>query len=326
VRAHDDSAEESVAIRAVPADGHNLVTPTTSFVGRSHDVADLANRLGGGRVVTILGAGGMGKTRLAVEVGLRVASAWSDGVWLVDLSTVTDGCAVVAAVSEAVGASPGEGDDEDAIASHLASRHALVILDNCEHVPDAAGELVGTILARCGRVGVLATSRAPLALPNELLWRIEPLPIMEEAVRLFLDRAHSRLPDFRPSAGDETIVAEICRQLDGIPLAIELAAARLSVLSPSDILRGLRQRFRLLRTNDPTAAPRQRSMRALLDWGQALLTPGEQIVFGRLSVFRAAFDLDAAAAAAGSGTIDADDVSDIVWSLADESLLAQTFQ
>jgi predicted ATPase len=196
-----------------------------------------------------------------------------------------------------------------------------VILDNCEHVLGAAGGLVGSLVARCSDVGVLATSRVPLALPSEELWRIEPLGIVQDAVHLFVDRARSRVPSFTLSAADEPIVGEICRHLDGMPLAIELAAARLSVLSPAEILQGLQQRFRLLRTSDPTAAPRQRSMQALLDWGQALLTPAERTVFGRLSVFRAAFDLDTAAAATGFGTIDPDDVADIVWSLADESLL-----
>jgi predicted ATPase/class 3 adenylate cyclase len=322
VRAAGDPGDGPVAVRAVPADGHNLMTPTTSFVGRDDDVADLAGRLAGGRVVTIVGPGGMGKTRLAVEVGLRVAPVWPDGVWFVDLSTVGDPRLVAAAVAEAVGAAPGDGEDErEAVIAHLASGEALVILDNCEHVLAAAGELVGRLGARCGRVGVLTTSRVPLTLPGEVLWRIEPLAIVEDAVRLFAERACARVPGFTMSPADEAIVTEICRHLDGMPLAIELAATRLSVLSPAEILDGLKQRFRLLRTNDPTAAPRQRSLQALLGWSQALLTADEQAVFGRLSVFRAAFDLDAAAAAAGFGVIDPDDVADVVWSLADESLL-----
>ena len=187
VRAADEEADQPVAVRAVPAEGHNLMTPTTSFVGRGDEVADLAARLGGGHIVTIVGAGGMGKTRLAVEVGLHVAPTWPDGVWLVDLSTVADGRLVAAAVSEAVGASPGDGDDErESAIAHLASRQALVILDNCEHVLGAAGELVGALVARCSRVGVLTTSRVPLALPSEELWRIEPLAIVDDAVNLFV--------------------------------------------------------------------------------------------------------------------------------------------
>ena len=150
---------------------------------------------------------------------------------------------------------------------------------------------------------------------------MNPSRVVDDAVQLFVDRARFRVPGFTLGADDEAVVAEICRHLDGMPLGIELAAARLSVLSPAEILRGLQQRFRLLRTSDPTAAPRQRSMQALLDWGQALLTPAEQVVFRRLSAFRAAFDIDAAAAAAGFATVDADDVAEIVWSLADESLL-----
>ena len=322
VWATDEDAGPAVTVRALPADGHNFVHPTTSFVGRARDVADVAERLGSGRLLTIVGPGGMGKTRLAVEVGRRVAPAWSDGAWLVDLTTVSDGRQVAATVGEAVGASPGDGDDErEAAVDHLASREALVILDNCEHVLDAAGELAGMLLSRCSRLGVLATSRVPLGLRSEALWRIEPLVIGDDAIRLFVDRARARVPDFSLGAGDEATVADICRHLDGMPLAIELAAARVSVLAPAEILEGLRHRFRLLRTNDPTAAPRQRSMQALLDWGHALLAPPEQAVFGRLSVFRAAFDLRAAAAAAGFDAIEPDDVADVVWSLADSSLL-----
>jgi predicted ATPase len=315
--------DDPISVRAVPAEGHNLVAAATSFIGREADVDHLQARLQPGRVLTIIGPGGMGKTRLAVEVGFRTAPVWSDGVWFVDLSTVADERRVIAAVADTLGVSPTNGDDEQAaVLAHLEGRGALLLLDNCEHVHQATARFVATLGARCPRVGVLATSRVALALQAEELWRIGPLPITEESVRLFVDRGRARSPDYAWSATDESIVAEICRHLDGMPLAIELAAARLAVLSPAEILSGLERRFGLLRTTDPTAAPRQRSMRALLDWGQALLAPADQMVFRRLSIFRTSFDLDAAAAGAGFDGVDPEDVAEHVWSLADQSLLA----
>jgi predicted ATPase len=321
VRALDEEVDELVSVRAVPADGHNLMAPTTSFVGRAGDVADLAGRLGAGRVVTMVGPGGMGKTRLAVEVRLQVAPEWPDGVAGGPLHRGR----------RATGGGGGEPGRR-----RLAGRRRRRARDrpwtSCRPPgardlrqlrarPARCGELVGRLVSRGAKVGVLATSRVPLALPSEEQWRIEPLEVEADAVRLFVERGRSRVPDFTMSAADEATVPEICRRLDGMPLAIELAAARLSVLSPAEILEGLRERFRLLRTNDPTAAPRQRSLRALLDWGAALLTPDEQLVFARLSVFWAAFDLDAAAGAAGFDSVDSDDVADLVWSLADGSFL-----
>jgi predicted ATPase/class 3 adenylate cyclase len=316
----DEHLDQPVSVRAVPADGHNLMPPLTSFVGRAGAVGDLRERLRPGRALTIVGPGGMGKTRLAVEVGLRVAPAWPDGVWMVDLSTVSD-AGLVAAVSDAIGAPPRDGDEEAAVLAHLERRAALLLLDNCEHVVATSAVLARRVLAGCPAVGILATSRVPLAFAGEEVWRIEALQVVEDSVQLFVDRARARLPGFELNAADRPIVEEICRHVDGMPLAIELAAARLAVMSPAEILEGLQRRFKLLRTSDPTAAPRQRSIQALLDWGNDLLDPPEQAAFGRLSIFNGSFDLDAAAAAAGYGAIDPDDVAELVWSLADKSLL-----
>jgi predicted ATPase/class 3 adenylate cyclase len=309
----------TVAVRAVPADGHNLVPTLTSFVGRADDVEAVAHLARAGVVVTVLGPGGMGKTRLAVEVGRQLAPTWSDGVWFVDLSIVSDERLVVAAVTAAIGEPPGD-DEENELIAQLAKRRSLLILDNCEHVVDSAARLVDTILSRCPHVGVLATSRVPLNLPSEERWPIPPLPTREAAVQLFRDRARSRAPDQVLSAADEPVIAEICGRLDGMPLAIELAAARVAVLSPAEILAGLDKRLTLLRSTDRTTASRQRSMEALLDWGQALLTSHEQAVFRRLAVFRASFDLEAAATV-GFDDVDPDDVPEVVWSLTDQSLL-----
>jgi len=316
-----DALDPQVAVRAVPAAGHNLIPVLSSFIGREADVERVAQEVRPGRVLTIVGPGGMGKTRLALEVAFRLAPEWPDGVWFVDLSTVSNERQVLSAVTDALGIPPGSGDEHGDLVAHLAGRRALLVVDNCEHVLVTVARLVDDVLARCPGVGVVATSRIPLVLREEGVWRLAPLPITEASVELFVDRARDRCPEFVPTATERDIVMEVCRRLDGMPLAIELAAARIAVLSPAEILAGLDRRFALLRSRDATASPRQRSMQALLDWGQAILTPSEQAVFRRLSVFRSSYDLDAASASAGFDPIDADDVAEIVWSLTDQSLL-----
>ena len=320
--ASDDAAlAQPVAVRAVPAQGHNLVAPATTFVGREDALAELTSRVAPGRLLTIVGPGGMGKTRLAVELGLRVADAWSDGVWIADLSKATNGRLVAAAVADSLGVPGGERDDRSSILEHLESRSALLILDSCEHVPLAAARLASDILNAHPSIAILATSRQPLALAVEEVWRIGSLPTDADSVRLFVDRARSHVPDFSPSAEEERVIGEICAHLDGMPLAIELAAARLAVLSPPEILTGLRQRFQLLRGRDPSAPARQRTMQGLLDWDYELLSTAEQVALARLSVFAASFNLRAASAAVGHGDVDPDDVPDLVWSLSDKSLV-----
>jgi predicted ATPase len=308
-------------VRAVPAQGHNLISPTTTFVGRDGETAEIGRRLNPGHLLTIVGPGGMGKTRLAVEVGLRVVADWPDGVWIADLSKATNGRLVAAAVADALGVSGGERDDRSAVLDHLATRTALLILDSCEHVPLATARLATEIQASCPRIAILATSRQPLAVAGEELWRIGPLLTSADSVRLFVDRARSHVPDFVNTAEDDSTIAEICSHLDGMPLAIELAAARLTVLTPSEILDGLRHRFQLLRGRDPSAPARQRTMQGLLDWDYELLSEPEQLALARLSVFVGSFNLRAASAAVGHGSVDGDDVPDLVWSLSDKSLV-----
>jgi predicted ATPase/class 3 adenylate cyclase len=311
----------SVPVRAVPAQGHNLIAPSTSFVGRDEAIEDVTKRLGPGRLSTIVGPGGMGKTRLAVELGLRIADDWPDGVWLADLSKATNGRLVAAAVADAIGVSGGERDDRSVVLEHLGPRTAVLILDSCEHVPLAAARLATDILASCPDIALLATSRQPLALAGEGLWRIGPLSTAGEAVQLFLDRARSHAPDFTATDADRKVISEICAHVDRMPLAIELASARLSVLTPPEILEGLRQRFQLLRGRDPSAPARQRTMQGLLDWDYELLSEHEQAALARLSIFAGSFNLRAASAAAGHSGVDADDVADLVWSLSDKSLV-----
>jgi predicted ATPase/class 3 adenylate cyclase len=306
------------ALRAVPADQHNIVAARTSFVGRAAEVADLGGRLAAGRVVTIAGAGGMGKTRLATEIGLRVAPAWTGGVWMVDLSSVTDAGRVVPAVATTLGVSATSADCLDDIVAYLASRHVLLILDNCEQVVATCASVVATLLERCPTLAVLTTSREPLGVPGEQVRRLPPLSVAADAVTLFADR-------FAAAGGatdvDRDVATRICQRLDGTPLAIELAASRGSVLSAAEILAGLDERFRILRSADRTVPERQRTMTALLDWSYHLLTAPERAAFERLSCFVGTFALDAAEAAVAGDGIEAYDVPELVWSLADKSLV-----
>ena len=318
----DEPLPKPVPVRAVPAQGHNLIAPATTFVGRDDAIAEVSRRLAPGRLLTIVGPGGMGKTRLAVELGLRVAAEWRDGVWIADLSKATNGRVVAATVADALGVSGGERDDRGVVLDHLVSRTALLILDSCEHVPLASARLASEIQAACPGIAILATSRQPLALAGEELWRIGPLPSDAASLQLFVDRARSHLPDFAPTPEDERVLTEICGHLDGMPLAIELAAARLTVLAPAEILEGLRHRFQLLRGRDPSAPARQRTMQGLLDWDYELLGAPEQAALARLSVFAGSFNLRAASAAVGHGAVDVDDVPDLVWSLSDKSLVS----
>ncbi len=306
------------AVRAVPADQHNIVAARTSFVGREIETADVAARLAAQRAVTIAGAGGMGKTRLATEIGLRVAPAWPAGVWMVDLSSITDAARVVPTVAATLGIAATGADCLDDVVAHLTGKELLLILDNCEQVVEASAALVAALLNRCPSLAVLATSREPLGVSGEWVRRLPPLSVAADAVTLFVDRfvAAGGTPDV-----DRAIATRICQRLDGTPLAIELAASRGAVLSAAEILDGLDERFRLLRSGDRTAPERQRTMTALLDWSYDLLTAPERAAFERLSCFVGTFALDAATAAVTGGTVEAYDVPELVWSLADKSLV-----
>jgi predicted ATPase len=276
--------------------------------------------------VTVVGTGGVGKTRLVVELGLGLASEWRDGVWFVDLSMVADATLVVGAVASAIGCpTSGNVDLRDAVIDWLRTRRALLILDNCEHLLDATARLTADILGTCPEVGVLATSRQPLGLGGEHLWRLDPLATSADdrdapALDLFASRARLVQPEFRLDA-QRTVVTAICARLDGLPLAIELAAPRLAVMTPAELLAGLDDRSRVLRSKDRNVADRQRTLDALLSWSHELLTSHEQAAFRRLAVFAGTFDLTTAAAAVADDARSAEDVPDLVWSLAEKSLI-----
>lgn len=326
---------EFPAIRAVPVDGHNLVPPPTPLVGRAQDVMAVVAGLAPGRVQTLLGPGGVGKTRLAVEVGIVAARGWDDGVWLVDLAPLQDEALVGSALAAAVGAPVSAGSDrwQDAM-EHLARLRALVVLDNCDHLVDELVPRLSELLARCPGVGMLATSRERLGMPQEGVWPVRPLPLpagnapladaaSTPSVELFLQRARSVCPSFVLDEGTVGAVVGICRRLDGLPLALELAASQMSVLPPARLLAGLEDRFAVLRSRDRGRPDRQRTMEAAIDWSVRLLAPQERTALRRLAVFAKDFSLEAAAPALADGSeIVGGDVPELVWQLAERSLVS----
>jgi predicted ATPase/DNA-binding SARP family transcriptional activator len=307
----------------------NLRARLTSFVGRDTDIDTIRHDLTTTRLVTLLGPGGAGKTRLSQEAGEAAAEAMPDGVWLAELAPVDDPANVPETVLTALGAREtvlrGAGAEEMRVAAdrkdnplarlaeHCAGRRMLLILDNCEHVVDAAAHLVDQLLQRCPELTVLATSREPLGVPGELLRPVEPLT-QPHALRLLADRGAAARPGFTVD-GDPEAAAEICRRLDGLPLAIELAAARLRMLTPRQIADRLDDRFRLLTSGSRTLLPRQQTLRAVVDWSWELLDEDERYVLGRLSVFAGGCDLAAAEAVCGPAALEA------LGSLVDKSLV-----
>ncbi len=307
VRSSDNSFDTERAV--VPAQGNATAHPVapstlTSFVGRDTEVAQVLKNLGSARLVTLTGPGGVGKTRLAAEVSGRLAGA----AWFVELAPVTDPADVPSAVLDALGirervisrrgGDPGAGP-LDRLAAALADRDDVMILDNCEHVVEAAAALAGRVLAACPRVRIVATSRQPLRIDGETLCPVPPLavppplPACPEApesyasVRLLRDRAVAVRPDFELDADNTAAVARICRALDGMPLAIELAAVWLRTLTPGQLAERLDDRFALLTGGSRTALPRHRTLRAVVDWSWDLLEPAEQVLARRLAVFPA---------------------------------------
>jgi predicted ATPase/DNA-binding CsgD family transcriptional regulator len=293
-----------------------LPASLTPIVGRTHELTAVGEALRRARLVTLAGPGGVGKTCLGLEVARRQAARSPGSVWLVDLAPVADAASIPAEVARALGVSvPPRGSATDALRRALAGARPLLVLDNCEHVVEACARLTGALLETCPGVRVLATSREPLGVDGEIVWRLEPLPAAE-ATRLFAERARQRSPEFLATGEAETTVARLCERLDRLPLAIELAAARVSLMTPSEILARLGGRGPDLVSSGRLAAPRHHTLRATIDWSYRLLDREEQDAFRSLSVFVGSFDADAALAVADAGSLD------VLARLVDKSLVA----
>ena len=301
---------------------HGLPVQLTSFVGREAQIADMRHMLTENRFVTLTGAGGVGKTRLAIEVAGQLVAEFGGGVWYVDLAPITDPDVVPVAVARALGLPDQPGRSTmDTLMRFVGHRQMLVVLDNCEHLPDACAALAAAMLAACPALTLLATSREPIRAAGEITWQVPSLSLADEAIELFTDRARRTRPDFAITDANVAAVTEICRRLDGMPLAIELAAARIRALSLAEIVDSLHDRFRLLTGGSRTAVRRQQTLRASVDWSHALLTEPERVLFRRLAVFLGGFDLDAAQAVVGDGTVERYQVLDELTLLVDKSLV-----
>jgi predicted ATPase/class 3 adenylate cyclase len=346
------------ALRSLEATPNNLPQQLNRFIGRERESAELMALLRSNRLVTLLGLGGLGKSRLSVQLAAELLDEHPDGVWFVELAPVADARLVPHAVAGVLGVQEEPGVPlVEALVRTLRERRLLIVLDNCEHVVDACAELAKRLLQGAASLTLLATSREALRVAGEACYQLPalsapalrpasdralaaagaglPAPhgpdevealLTHEAVRLFVDRAQAARRDFRLAEANAGAVAEICAQLDGIPLALELAAARVRALSVEAIAERIADRFRLLKTTDQTVLPRQRTLRALIDWSHDLLSEPEQALFARLAVFAGGWTLEAAEAVAPSGAADdpvaPDEVLDLLAGLVEKSLVA----
>jgi predicted ATPase/DNA-binding SARP family transcriptional activator/DNA-binding CsgD family transcriptional regulator len=327
--------EEARSASGAPSRRHNLPLARTSFIGREYEMLEVKRLLAMTRLLTLTGAGGCGKTRLAVEVARDLVGAYPDGVWFVDLAPLSEAEMVEQAVAQALGVreQPGRALLET-LEDTLHSRKMLLVVDNCEHLVEDVVGVVDTLLDSCPGLRVLATSRETLNATGEVNWVVPSLMVpysrqeaytpqeleAYESVRLFVERAHQRKPSFELTSPNGQAVAQVCRQLDGIPLAIELAAGRMGVLSAEQLASRLEDFLKLL-TGGPTADPRHRTLRATLEWSHELLSEPERTLFRRLSVFAGGWTLEAAEEVCSGEGIDEGDVLDILSKLVDKSLV-----
>jgi predicted ATPase/class 3 adenylate cyclase/DNA-binding CsgD family transcriptional regulator len=320
---HPDLVNDFAPLRVAKAvTSQRLPVQFTSFVGREADIAQVRDLVTKNRLVTLTGAGGVGKTRMAIQVAGQFSGDFSDGVWYVDLAPITDPDLVAITTARALGLpdQPGRSTMET-LTRFVADRQMLVVLDNCEHLLDASAALVLALLESSPRLTLLTTSREPIGVAGELSWRVPSLPLADKAIELFVDRACRARPDFVVTDDNAATVTEICRRLDGVPLAIELASARVRVLSLAEILDSLHDRFRLLTGGARTAVRRQQTLRASVDWSHALLTEPERVLFRRLAAFMGGFDLAGAQNVCGGGDVERYQVLDQLALLVDKSLV-----
>ncbi|WAM12179.1 protein kinase domain-containing protein [Rhodococcus sp. JS3073] len=333
-QAHSVSRLPRSPAPSTPVATGRLPLELTSFVGRRHELTEAKNLLAGSRLATLTGIGGVGKTRLAMRVASAVRREYADGVRLVELGELHDESSLVDTVAAAVGLRDDSGRPlREVLVEHLAVQELLLVLDNCEHLVDAVAELAGVLLHTCPGLRILATSREPLGIGGEALLRVPPLAVPDpdrrpslrgltkyDAVSLFAERAAAAVPGFVLTEENAAAVAGICRRLDGLPLPIELAAARLRAMSPEQILQRLTDRYALLTRGSRGAPTRQQTLRLSVDWSFELCSAGEQLVWGRVSVFAGSFELDAAEQVCGDG-LAPDELLDTLTSLVEKSIL-----
>lgn len=333
--AHPELPSEFGPLRSLEAFVHNLPIQMTSFVGREREIATVRELLEQNRLLTVTGTAGCGKTRLVLQVAADMVDRWPHGVWLVDLASLADPVLVPQTIASILGVREEPGRRlQDTLVDFLRQKSLLLLMDNCEHLLAACAELAMTLLQKCPQVRVLASSREGLGVPGEQVYQLAPfalpdperLPplaelVQHEAIRLFSERALLSQPRFELSEENAAAVAQICHRLDGIPLAIELAAARVKVLPVQQIAERLHDRFRLLTGGSRTALPRQQTLRAAVDWSFDLLSEPERALLRRLSVFSGGWTLEAMEAICSGDEVDEYEVLDLLSHLVDKSLV-----
>lgn len=322
-------------LRSLEATPNNLPLQVTSFIGRERELQALSQLLQRARLLTLVGTGGIGKTRLLLQLAANLLDRYPDGVWYVDLAAIDDASLVVNALARVVGLAEVAGSALiEAICLHLKAQRVLVLLDNCEHVLGACARLADALLRACPDIEIVATSREPLRTAGEQTAWLPPLSLPEptadlgtllraDAVRLFVERSRSRQPDFAVGPQNAQAVARICTRLDGIPLALELAAARVGTVPLEKIAARLDDRFNFLTLGDRTAMPRQQALKALIDWSYDLLEPPEKTLFARLSVFAGGWTLDAAEAVCADAALLQPDILNLLDQLVQKSLVSR---
>jgi predicted ATPase/class 3 adenylate cyclase/DNA-binding CsgD family transcriptional regulator len=319
--AWDAGRPSSPRVRSRGVTPTNLPNYTDSFVGRAKELAELDTLVDVERLVTVVGPGGGGKTRLAHRLGVQRADRHPDGVWWLDLLTVSDPVLLAASLSQVIGLPDDLVDPIQALTGRLGNRQCLVVLDNCEHMIPAVAELACAMVTACPNVHLVATSRASLTVGGEVVWTIPPLALPDDAVELFVERARRVRQNFRPSPANDDLIAAICTRLDGIPLPIELAAARCRVLTPQQILDGLENAIGLLTGGARGTLQRHQTIEASIAWSHGLLRPDEQLLLRRLSIFESPFSLDAVEAVCSDDQLAVSGVLDLLERLVDQSLV-----